>query len=94
MSRVATYLRDHLAASRDYVGCIGTPTPPVFSVGYAQALGLFLRDLRYPTPVRAYNKFWYLAVHSGSAPDTHGSLSRARTGLILNMVCQTLSFSE
>jgi len=26
-SRVATYLRDHLAATRDSVGCAGTPTP-------------------------------------------------------------------
>jgi len=26
-SRVATYLRDHLAATRDSVGCAGTPSP-------------------------------------------------------------------
>jgi len=31
MSRVATYLRDHLTATRDSVWCIGTPTPPVYS---------------------------------------------------------------
>jgi len=41
-SRVATYLRDHLAASRDFVGCTGTPTLLFILTGYAQALGLFL----------------------------------------------------
>jgi len=30
-SYVATYLRDHLAATRDSVGCIGKPTPPFYS---------------------------------------------------------------
>ena len=94
MSHVATFLRDHLAATRDFMGCTGTPTPPAFPAGYAQAIGLFLWDMRYHTPVQAYNKSWYLAIHSGSTPDTSGQLSRACTGPILNMVHQTLSVFE
>jgi len=31
VSRVATFLRDHLAATSDFVRCTGTPTPPVLS---------------------------------------------------------------
>jgi len=55
-------------------------------VEYAYTLGLFLWDLRYSIPVRAYNKSRYLAVRSGSAPDTPGPLSRACTGPILSTV--------
>ena len=62
--------------------------------GYAQALGLFLRDLRYPTLIRAYDKSRYLAVRSGSAKDTPKLLSRACTGPILNMIRQTPSVSK
>jgi len=61
---------------------------------YAHALGLFLWDLRYSIPVRAYNKSQYLAVHSGSAPDTPGPLSRACTGPFLCMVRRSPSVSK
>ena len=44
-SRVATNFWDHLAATRDFVGCIGTPTPLIIPPGYAQGLRLFLLDL-------------------------------------------------
>jgi len=57
--------------------------------GYAQTLSLFLWDLRFLTPIRAYSKSGYLAVHFGSAPDTPWSLSRASMGPILNMVHRT-----
>ena len=49
-------------------------------------LFLFLWERWHPIPVRAYNKSRYLAVHSGSAPDTPWPLSRACTGPILSMV--------
>jgi len=90
VSRVATFLRDHLAATRGSVGCTDTPTPIILA-GYAQALGLFLGDLQYPTPIRVYNKSRYLALCSGSAPDTPWSLSRASMGPILNRIHRTPS---
>ena len=48
--------------------------------------GLYLWEWRHPILVRTYNKSWYLAVCSGSAPDTPRPLSRASTGPILNMI--------
>ena len=87
---MATYLRDHLTATKDSVGCAGTPTP-VYSCRDAHAVGLFLCNLRYFIPVRAYNKSWYLVVHFGSALDIPGPLSRVCTGPILNMVHRTSS---
>ena len=92
-SRVATYLRDHLAATRDSVGCAGTPTPDYscrvctrprpISMGYA---------ILYSCS--GVNKSRYLAVRSGSAPDTPGPLSRACTGSIRNMIHRILSVSK
>ena len=71
------------------------PLPLLLSpAGYAQALGLFLWDLQYCTLVRAISKSRYLAVRSGSVPDTPGPLSRASTGSILNMVRRTPSVFE
>jgi len=93
-SRVATYLRDHMAATRVFVGCTGTPTPPTIPPGYAQVLNLFLWDLRYPILFGCTISSWYLAVHSGSSLDTPWSLSRASTRLMLNMVHQTPSVSK
>jgi len=67
LSRVSTYLKDLLAATRDLWGVLAPLLLLFIPDGYAQALYLFLWDLRYLTPIRAYNKFWYLAVCSGSA---------------------------
>ena len=42
VSRVATYLRDHLAVTRNSVGCTGTHTSPVYSFyGICETLFLF-----------------------------------------------------
>ena len=43
-SHVATYLRDHLAATRDSVGVLA-PLLLFIPAEYAHALGLFLWDL-------------------------------------------------
>ena len=91
MSRVATYLSDHLAATRDSVGYTNTLLLLFIPARYAQALSLFLWNLRYPIPVRAYNKSQYLPVHSDSALDTPRPLSQECTGPILNMVRRTPS---
>jgi len=57
-------------------------------------LGLFLWEWWHPSPVRANNKSRYLAVRSGSAPDTPWPLSRACTGPILNLVRRSPSVSN
>ena len=93
-SRVATYLRDHLAATKDSVGCAGTPTPVYSCRVYHKPLGLFLWERWHPISIQAYNKSRYLAVRSGSAPDTPWSLSRACTWHILGMVRRPPSVSN
>ena len=58
------------------VGYAGTPTPLTPFRVRNKPLGLFLWKQRYLAPIRVYNKSRYLAVHSGSAPDTSGPLSQ------------------
>ena len=78
-SRVATYLRDHLAATRDSVGYAGTPTPD-----YSCRVCTRPRPISMGSAIlyscSGVNKSRYLAVRSGSASDTPEPLSRACTG--------------
>ena len=67
---MATYLRDHLEATKDSVECTGTATPPITPLGYAQTLGQLLWDLQYPIPFGRTISSRYLAVHSNLAPVT------------------------
>ena len=83
----------HLEATRCFRGVYWHPYSPACRL-YHKSLGLFLWEWWHPIPVRAYNKSQYLAVRSGSAPDTPWPLSRACTGPILSMVCRSLSVSN
>jgi len=51
-----------------FVGYAGTYTPLTSFWVRNKSLGLFLWEQKYPVPIRAYHKSWYLEVHSSSAP--------------------------
>ena len=91
-SSVATYLRDHLATTRDSVGCAGTPTPD-YSCRVCSPRPISMGSaILYSCS--GVHKTRYLAVRSGSAPDTPEPLSRACTGPIQSMIHRTLSVSK
>ena len=74
-----------LEATRRFRGVYWHPYSPACRL-YHKPLGLFLWERWHPIPIRAYNKYRYLAVRSGSVPDTPWPLSRVCTGPILSMI--------
>jgi len=74
-----------LEATRRFRGVYWHPYSPACRL-YHRPLGLFLWERWHSIPVRAYNKSRYLAVRSGSAPNTPWLLSQACTRPILSMV--------
>jgi len=83
-------LRFDLEATRCFHGVYWHLFSPACQLCH-KPLGLFLWERWHPIPVRVYNKSRYLAVHSGSVPDTSWPLFQACTGSILSMVRQSPS---
>jgi len=71
---VAKYLRDHLAATRDSVGCAGTLTPD-YSCRVCTRPRPISMGFAILYSCSGDHKSRYLAVRSGSAQDTPEPLS-------------------
>jgi len=84
------YLGFYLEATRCFHGVYWHPYCLAYRVCH-KPLGLFLWEQWHHIPIQVYNKSRYLAVRSGSVPDTPWPLSWAFTRPILNMVHRSSS---